>query len=211
MDYKGYHIEEEGPGKFVIYRSYEDWLNSKEPVDTAFSIDMAEKMIDSEKISGGQHILFPGWFKEQYFEKVSEEPIIHTGEEYGWPKLSTWYHVTQASNVPRILEEGLRVPKSREEVLFIGEKEVIPGIYLTEDRDYALVIAGIMYERKPGISLSLLRIQFPNNIRLVFDPEAMAAIVALDPVLPGLITLEVPLITKEMVEKGKQDFEGGLP
>jgi hypothetical protein len=46
MDYKGYHIEEERPGEFMIYRSYEDWRDGKESMYTASSLSEAEQWVD---------------------------------------------------------------------------------------------------------------------------------------------------------------------
>lgn len=46
MDYKGYHIEEEQPGEFVIYGNYDDWRDSKEPIHTAGSLNEAEQWVD---------------------------------------------------------------------------------------------------------------------------------------------------------------------
>jgi hypothetical protein len=156
-----------------------------------------------------RHALFPEWFRKEYVGVHGKEPEVHTGEEFGWTGLTTFYHVTQRHAVSTILREGLKVPRTREEILFVGEKEPVPGIYLQEDEVLALDMASIMMERKPGVELSLLRVYVPAEFKFTWDPEVgIGAIVILQDVPPGLIREVVGLITPELinrvVEKGEE-------
>lgn len=145
------------------------------------------------------HMLLPEWFRHEYVKEHGKETEIHIGE---WGGLASFYHITQRPSVPAILQSGLRVPRKREELLFVGGVEPVPGIYLQEDETLALDMASIMMERRPDIELSMLRVLLPTGFEFVLDPEVgVGAIVVLRDIPPGFISVVADPITSELIER----------
>jgi len=146
---------------------------------------------------------FPSWFIKEYGAPI----VVSTPFESGWAPPVTFYHITPTKNIPTIMRVGLRVPVYPQDVLFTLEgREPVKGIYLEEDKNFSFFIAWRMYERKPNIGvLSLLVIDLPIHSRYVADPEAMGAIIVLDPIPPEAIIIEVYHITHEIIEEMTRD------
>lgn len=129
--------------------------------------------------------------------------VIWTGKQRGWSRYTLFYHVTPKSRLSSILAEGLLIPEREDIVLsrLIEPKTYFPGIYLDEDREMILyTIAGVAMERGYSEPLSLLKVWVEDTIRLTSDPVGPpGTVIALDPISPELVWVEVEEITKDMI------------
>jgi len=132
----------------------------------------------------------------------SWKDFITTGRQLGWPTYTTFYHVTPKSRVPSILKEGLKLPSPDRQALsnYIENPNLVPGIYLDEDRAMILhTIAGVAMERGYTEPLTLLAVWVKDDLRLTSDPDGPpGSIVVLDQISPELISVAIDVIEKSM-------------
>lgn len=172
MDYKGYHIEEEKPGEFMIYRSYEDWRDSKEPVYVATSLSEAEQWVDNVPHILSEEFLppdLPDWAKEKFlYLGISELKPVKDFMKENFPFQTSnghivAYHITRSSLIPHILKEGLRP---------VGTT-AIHAVYLAWDAEQAswLLPPTIFGELSEGERLETLVVHLPLDWPILPDPE----------------------------------------
>jgi len=147
------------------------------------------------------HFAFPEWF----IEASGGEPELVVDE---WEDTAPFYHVSPTDRKASILERGL-VPADEATVLFqkasAGKdkgRPLVVGVYLEEDREFALQIAGIMYRAYGVARLTMFKVMLSGSLPFVCDPEGPpGAIVVLEAIPPDCISVEWHDIPSEVLDK----------
>lgn len=159
--------------------------------------------------------LLPDWAKKKLLELggiKSTTPVSKLFDR--WPV--ELYHVTFSSYLPLIMKEGLATALRKEERALqelARGKEPIEGVYLAEDWEGILETMGYAWvlNLSPGEEVVVLRVDIPNDWKVIPDPEMtsydkasgrlyVGAVISLDPIPAGMISKHRSFTEDEVVE-----------